>query len=227
MLDLFLELRFHLVVADHLLVGGVGDALAGAPGLQVVEVGHDQGGGIFLVFPHDQQPVDEGGLLEAVFQELRADVFPQGGLEYLFFPSGDAQEAVLVHLAHVAGVEPSFGIDGFAGELFLLEIAFHDVRPPGQDLPVFRYLHLGMLEGLAHGAELPHPFFQGVHGDDRGSLGKSVSFQDHNAGGGIYPGQPGLQRGATRDDHPDPASQRFPPFAKDQLVGQVELHAVE
>ena len=67
-----------------------------------------------------------------------------------------AEEAVLVELAEIAGVEPAVD-EGLGGGLGLLVVAEEHVGAPDQDLAVVGDLHLDAGEGRADDAELVLP----------------------------------------------------------------------
>ena len=56
------------------------------------------------------------------------------GDHHVLHAVGDEQEAVVVEVADVAGVEPALGVDGGAGGLGLVPVALHDVRAAGAHL---------------------------------------------------------------------------------------------
>ena len=67
-----------------------------------------------------------------------ATYFPPGRLDQVLLPVGDAQAAVGVDLADVAGVEPAVAIDRLGGRLGLVVVPLHHVRSARQDLAVRR-----------------------------------------------------------------------------------------
>ena len=89
----------------------------------------------FRLSPTTTAVGDVGVGLEEVLDRLGGDVLAAGGDDDVLFPVGDDQKAVLVEMTDVAGVEPT-ALEVPPGLRFLLVIAFHDVRPAGQDLAV-------------------------------------------------------------------------------------------
>ena len=59
-----------------------------------------------------------------------------------FLRSVIAQEALVVDLADVAGVEPAVRVDHLGGGLRSVPVALHDVRALGEDLAVLGDLQL-------------------------------------------------------------------------------------
>src|SRR5262249_50408727 len=79
--------------------------------------------------------------LELRLERLRRHLLTAGGDEQIFEPVGDAQEALAVQVADVAGVEPAILERGARG-LLVPEVALHDAGALGEDLAVGGEAHL-------------------------------------------------------------------------------------
>src|SRR2546430_17267036 len=88
------------------------------------------------------------GLLDVILEVGRRDVLAAGGDDDVLLAPGDVEEAVLVHAAEGAGVEPAVD-EGLARRIGGLVVAAEDVVAAKEDLAVLRDLHLNALERLA------------------------------------------------------------------------------
>ena len=61
--------------------------------------------------------------LSSAFEVLRRDVLAAGGDDQVLLAVGDAQEALGVELADVAGVQPAVGVDRLGGGALVLAVA--------------------------------------------------------------------------------------------------------
>src|SRR5579862_1628670 len=103
-------------LADLADVAGV-HAVLGRPGLEVIELRHQQRRQELAAIADDHRLGDERAALELVLERRRRDVLAVGVDDQLLLAVGDAQEALAVHLADVAGVEPPLGVDRLGGLL--------------------------------------------------------------------------------------------------------------
>src|SRR5207302_11155234 len=113
--------------------------------------------------------------------------------------SGDLEEAVLVDLADVAGVEPAVGIDGLLRGVIVVPIPLHDVRAATQNLAIFRDLHFDAGDDPAYSPDAAP--LRRVDGDDRRGLSQAVAFVDLEARADEERGQLGGKRRAAGTDH--------------------------
>src|SRR5215510_334774 len=106
---------------------------------------------------------------------------------HFFRPAANVEMAVLSHGGQVAGVQPSFGVDGAGGALGFTIITTHNQVPTGVELAGLADRHgfsrdwaynldLGVWAGASNGGRalfesVAHP----VHGDDRRSLRLAVN----------------------------------------------------
>src|SRR5918993_5605740 len=93
--------------------------------------------------------------LEGGFEVGRAHVLAPGGDDQLLLPIDDAEVAVVVELADVAGVERSVGIESVGGLARVVEVADEHVASAAQHLAVIAQPHVDAREGPANGAD-PH-----------------------------------------------------------------------
>src|SRR5207249_5734766 len=116
-------------------------------------VDHHQAGEELALVADDDGVGDVGRELELVLDLRRRDVLAARGDDDVLHPVGDPDEAVVVHHADVAGVEPALdhGLRGLRG---VLVVAEEDVGPLQQDLSVGGDADLRAGAGEAHGAEL-------------------------------------------------------------------------
>src|SRR5665647_564205 len=203
-----------LVPLDELLAAGEGDALRPGVGLELVEVRHDQRGDELPSAADDDGRPDIGVRLEEVLDRLGGDVLAAGRDQDVLLPVGDDEEALLVDVADVAGLEPAV-LEGLAGLLLLLVIALHDVRPLGQDLAVRGDLDLDAGDRRPNGPELH--LVEGVAGQDGRRLRHAVALEDGQADGVEELGHVGRQRSAAGDKEMGPAARLLDDLAVDEL----------
>ena len=148
----------HLVESVEVLVHDVADVVGGE--LQVlsfVVVGIDEGDELVVAL-YDDTLYDERHGVELVFYLFRIDVLSVGAKEHILDTAVDEDVAGIVHRAEVAGVVPSFAVEGLTGGLLVLVVAEHRVQSSGEDLArhVLRVggadLHLHVVGRLAAGA---------------------------------------------------------------------------
>src|SRR6185436_5151098 len=211
----------HLRPPDQVLAARAADAVLAGPALQALEVGdHQRGREVALVADHHHFR-DERVALEPVLDGLGSDLLSARGDDEVLLAVGDDQEAVLVDDPYVAGVEPALGIDGLRRVLRLVEVALHDVRAAGQDLPVRGDPHLDAVERLAHRARLQ--VVGAVAGDHRAGLGEAVALEDDQAGGPEELRDLPGQGGAAGDEQPEPPAGARLDLGEHELLGQRAL----
>src|SRR5947209_5826661 len=115
-------------VAAELRRGFEVEALELRVGAEHLPVGDDEGGGELAAVAYKDDLADEARLLDAPLQDLRGDVLAARSLEQLLLAVGDAQVALRVERAHIAGLEPAVGGEGRGRLLRLVVVAEHDVR---------------------------------------------------------------------------------------------------
>src|SRR5712691_6844277 len=72
-----------------------------------VPVGHDQGGAVWPSVPDYDRPLDQRIAHQLHLERLRRDVLADRGLEEGLLAVGDAEEAIAVDDADVAGIQPA------------------------------------------------------------------------------------------------------------------------
>ena len=137
-------------------------------------------GADFLALLPDDAFLDGLALGQQIFQFFGADVLTVVEDDDILLASGDVIEAVLVHTGQVAGVEPAVGVEDFCGGLGVLVIAQHDAAAADADFARLVQLVLGVVVGLAHGADV---LFVLLVVDDAvaAGLGHAVHLSDHHA----------------------------------------------
>ena len=181
---------------------------------------------MFLVLAADHQLFDVNGLFELVFHGLGCDVFAPGGFENLFFAVRDFEVALRRQGSDIAGMEPTIGVDHLSSEGFVFVIPLHDIGPFAQDLTVFGNPQFHAIENGSNGAKFHLTRCQIIYGDNRGSFGESIPFQNRNFGRPKNPGKTGLQGSSPTHDGLDISAQCFAPFTKDKFIGPFELGLV-
>ena len=78
---------------------------------------------VALVAVHDHLADVRAGRLELALDRLRRDVLAARGLDQVLLAVGDAQEAVGVELADVAGAEPAVGVERLGGRVGQVVVA--------------------------------------------------------------------------------------------------------
>src|SRR5690606_8431501 len=115
----------------------------------------DDGGDELATVTLDDQLAGVGAdPLEHRLDDRRRDGFAVGGLEQVLLAVGDPQEAVVVELADVAGVEPLVLAERLGRRRLELVVAGGDTRAAEQDLAVLGDLDLGAGQGPADATEL-------------------------------------------------------------------------
>ena len=76
-----------------------------------------------LCVADDHALADQGVGAQPVLEHRRRDVLAAGGDDELLLAAGDRQEAVVVELAEVAGVEPAVGVDRLGGGGLVVPVA--------------------------------------------------------------------------------------------------------
>ncbi len=162
---------------------------------------------------------DELARLELVFDRLGRHVLAARGLDQVLLAIGDPEEAVVVELADVAGVEPAFRVDRGSGGLGQVVVPLHDLRAPDQDLPVLGDLDLRSGHGLPHGADTE--VLEGVHVGHGARLGEPVALEDREADRVEEPVELGRKRGRAADEIPEVSAHGRPDFLEDERVGEL------
>src|SRR3546814_965362 len=103
----------------------------------------------------------------------------RGGDDHFLLAIHHLEEAVLVELADVTGVDPAVGVDELASGVLLAVVAGHGHRAAGEDLAVLGELDLDARERAAHGAEAERVRTAGS--DRRRGLGHPVDVIDAHA----------------------------------------------
>ena len=126
-----------------MLLGPVGQRLG---------VDRDQRGDEGLAVADDDALVDEVVGPDAVLEHGGGDVLAAGGHQDLLLPAGDPDEALVVDLTDVAGVEPAVGVLRLCGRLVVAPVAGEDLAAAEQQLAVVGDPDAGALERAADGA---------------------------------------------------------------------------
>ena len=84
----------------------------------------------------DDALVDEQVGAQPVLEHGRGDVLAARGHQDLLLAPGDPDEALVVDLADVAGVEPAVGVAGLGGRLVVLPVAGEDLAAAEEQLAV-------------------------------------------------------------------------------------------
>ncbi len=146
---LFADQLADLGVGDQLLVVRRGDPLLLRPGLERLEVRHQQRREELPAVADHHRLADEAAPLQRVLDRRRRHVLAVGVDDQLLLAVGDPQEALGVDLADVAGVEPPLGVDHLRRLLLHVPVALHDVGALGEDLAVLGDPHLHPGDRLA------------------------------------------------------------------------------
>ena len=211
--------------------GGEGHAVepvvAGPAGVHLLVEG-DQRGDERLAVADDDALADEGVGAQAVLEHRGGDVLAAGGHEDLLLAPGDPQEAVVVELADVAGVEPAVA-DRLGGRRVVAAVAAEQVDAAQADLAVVGDAHVDAGQRQADRAD-PH-LAGAVDGGRGGGLGEAVALEDRDADAAVEVAEAGAERGAAGDGVLHLAAHRLAQLAVDQLVEhgvaqpQAERHA--
>src|SRR5829696_2969258 len=96
---------------------------------------------------------DVARLLEVVLEVRGGEVLAARGDDDVLLAACDREEAVVVDLAEVAGMQPALVVEDLLGRLLVRPVAREDAGAAHEDLAVPRDRHLDALERLADGAE--------------------------------------------------------------------------
>ena len=106
------------------------------PGGDRLAVEGDQGADEGLTVADDQALVDQGVGADPVLEHRRGDVLAARGDQDLLLAPGDPDEALVVDLAHVTGVEPAVALEHLGGRGVVLPVAGEDLAALEQQLAV-------------------------------------------------------------------------------------------
>ena len=146
--------------ADHLgVVGQLGQRVYRPPVLLRprgghVGIEHDQRRDERALIADGSGLADERDRLERRLEVGGADVLAAGRDDQLLLAVDDAQVAVVVELADVAGVQPAVGVERLGGLLRVVEVADEDVAAAADHLAVVAELHIATRDCGADGAGL-------------------------------------------------------------------------
>ena len=98
--------------------------------------------------------LDQGVGAQPVLEHGRGDVLAAGGDQDLLLAAGDPDEALVVDLAEVAGVEPAVGVERLGGRRVVVPVAGEDLAAPEQQLAVVGDPDRGAGQRAADGADL-------------------------------------------------------------------------
>src|SRR5467141_2368141 len=179
-LDLGVDERVHPGMGGQFRVGGKLDSLIGGFGRDSGDIRNDEGNNEFLFIANNHGVEDVRTGLEGVFDGLRSDKFACGGLEQILFAVGDEKIVVLIHVADVAGAEPTVFAENFAGGFGIFVVALHDARALDEDLSIFGHADLNVGNRFAGTA---HAIIGIVAGNDGRSFRQTVALIDGNSDG--------------------------------------------
>ena len=214
----------HLRIGDQLLVAPPWRSLLLRPRLERLEVGHQQRREELPAVADHHRLADVAARLERVLDRRRRHVLAVGVDDQLLLAVGDAQEALGVDLADVAGVEPPLGVDHLRGLLLLVPVALHDVGPLGEDLAVVGDLDLRR-PAMARPTVPSLTCSRAVDGDHRRGLREAVALVDRDAGAPEELGDVARQRRAAGDGEVEASAEPRLDLREHQLVGEAELAA--
>ena len=154
-------------------------AAGGQPRGQGVRVEGDDRRDEGLRVAHDHHLRDEGVGADRVLQLPRGHVLAAGGDDDLLLPARDAQEALLVQGAQIAGAEPAVLGEGLLVRLGAIAVAAEQRGAACEDLAVVVDPDLVAAQRAAHGADAELPRAADSHGG--GGLGEAVALEDRDA----------------------------------------------
>ena len=220
--DNLLVLLLGLGHSQQFLVVAVVHVVFECPVVEGVEVGRDDDCHTLFVFAHHHSLLYILGLAEFVFEQLRGNVFACGEFEDVFLAVGDAKIARASESAHkfthIAGMEPTVGVDDLGGVFGILVVAQHDVGSAGEDFAVVGKGDLHTTEHGAYGAYLHIALHGVVHRNDGRSFGEAIAFVDIDAGSGKGADDAGLDAGGAGDDNEAVAAETLAPVAVDHTL---------
>src|SRR5260370_6590630 len=159
-------------MSGEFAVGGELNSLAGGFGGHGGGIGDKERHDEFVPVAHDHSIKDVRTGLERIFDGLRSNEFACGGFEQIFLAVGDEEIVVLVHVADVAGAEPTVFAENFTGGFGVLIVALHDARALDEDLSIFGHADLNVGNRFAGTA---HAIIGIIAGDDGRSFRQSIA----------------------------------------------------
>src|SRR5258707_11216856 len=159
-------------------VGSKLDSLVGGFGGHGGGIGNEERHDEFVPVAHDHSIKDVRTGLERIFDGLRGNEFACGGFEQIFLAVGDEEIVVLVHVADVAGAEPTVFAENFTGGFGVFIVALHDARALDEDLSIFGHADLNVGNRFAGTA---HAIIGIVAGNDGRSFRQTVALKDGNS----------------------------------------------
>src|ERR1051325_2059380 len=127
--------------------------------------------------------VHEARGFNRLFDRLRRDVLATGSLEQLLLAIRNAQEAVLIDRADVAGLEPAVAREHGSRLVRLVVITAHHVWTTHFDLAVFGNANVDVRNCFTNRADAI--VFDPARGDDGRRLSQAITLDNRNAGADV------------------------------------------
>ena len=185
------------------------------PALDRVGVERDERGDEVAVGAVDDELAGVGAqALERRLDDRRRDVLAAARLEQVLLAVGDPQEAPVVDLADVPGVQPALGVERLGGRVGVVVVALHDSGTTQQHLAVLGDADLGARQRPADRAVAVG--LGAVDEGCRARLGEPVALGDLHAHG-VEPARDVLvQRRRAGDEEADPSTEAVADLGADR-----------
>src|SRR5712672_3411788 len=157
---------------------------------------------------------------EGVFNGLRRDEFASSGLDEIFLAVGDEEVVVGVQVADVAGVEPAFGVNRFAGCVLIFVVALHHAGALGENFTVVGDANQHVGDGAAGAAAA---ILRIVGSENGRSFGEAIALVNGNSYGPEEFGEVFGKRSAARKDHAQFSARSGADFFVDEFIGNGPL----
>ena len=217
--DRGLELGEQVRIISQVRRGRVGWlAVLLLPVLERLRVQRDQARDERLVVADDHDLADQRVRPQPVLEHGRGDVLAARGDDELLLAAGDAQEALVVQRAEVAGVQPAVGVERLLGRCLVLPVAAEDDLAAEQDLAVVGDPGGDAGQGLADGADLVAARLVDRRRGRR--LGHAVALEHGDARAAEEVAEPLAQRRAARYRVGDLAADGRAQLAVDEAIEQ-------
>src|SRR6185295_1826356 len=141
---------------------------------------------------------------ERVLDVLRVYVRAVGENDHVLLAAAQPEESILVELAEIPGVVPAVLVEDRTRRFLVLPVALEDVRTARDDLAVGGHPDLDAGQRRADRTETIH--VDAVEGEGGRALGGPVSLEDVDPELAPRLAESRVERGASRNDVPEPSS---------------------
>src|SRR5712672_4520306 len=157
---------------------------------------------------------------EGIFDGLRRYEFASRGLNEIFLAVGDEEIVVGVQVPDVAGVEPAFGVNRFAGCVLIFVVALHHAGALGENFAVVGDANQNVGNGAAGAAAA---ILRIVGSENGRSFGEAIALVNGHSYGPEEFGEVFGKRSAAGEHHAQFSARSGADFSVDEFAGEGPL----